>query len=101
MYKSGRCHECFKKFHRKREFRRRLAKLDMTASQFWAMARSQSHRCLVCRKRKDLVPDHDHRTGHIRGLLCSRCNLGLGLFEDNSTWLVSAASYLSTSSCIT
>lgn len=42
--------------------------------------------------------DHDHKTGHIRGLLCSRCNIGLGNFKDNPTVLRMAAKYIEESS---
>lgn len=38
--------------------------------------------------------DHDHNTNKIRGLLCSRCNMGLGFFDDSIEGLTKAINYL-------
>ena len=38
--------------------------------------------------------DHDHKTGKPRGWLCSRCNLGIGLFGDDDVLLQKAVNYL-------
>ena len=38
--------------------------------------------------------DHDHNTGANRGLLCSSCNTGIGLFRDDPKILASAIRYL-------
>lgn len=43
---------------------------------------------------KSLAVDHCHTTGKIRGLLCHRCNLGLGWFDDNVVLLRHAVAYL-------
>jgi hypothetical protein len=38
--------------------------------------------------------DHCHTTGKIRGVLCSTCNSGLGMFKDSQRLLVAAIDYL-------
>lgn len=38
--------------------------------------------------------DHDHKTGNIRGLLCNKCNKGVGFFDDNIDLLKSAIKWL-------
>lgn len=41
-----------------------------------------------------LCIDHDHETGELRGLLCSKCNMAVGLLDDNPDLLRTAADYL-------
>lgn len=43
---------------------------------------------------KTLHIDHNHKTGKIRGLLCSNHNTGLGMFNDNIELLENAIEYL-------
>ena len=38
--------------------------------------------------------DHNHDTLEIRGILCTRCNTGLGMFKDSPDILEKAISYL-------
>ena len=56
--------------------------------------------CAICgdrerSRRGRLHIDHDHRTGKIRALLCSRCNCGLGAFGDDQSLMKLAIEYLS------
>jgi hypothetical protein len=41
-----------------------------------------------------LVIDHSHKTGKVRELLCHKCNVALGLFDDELTILKNAIEYL-------
>jgi hypothetical protein len=53
--------------------------------------------CIICGKAatdQQLAIDHDHKTGHVRGALCSNCNLGIGHFKDDPRLLRLAARYL-------
>ena len=50
--------------------------------------------CTICGVDDDLVVDHDHRANKIRGMLCNRCNKGLGLFKDDPELLEFARIYI-------
>ena len=59
------------------------------------MVKEQEGLCLICKtKPKLLYVDHCHKTKKVRGLLCSRCNLCLGQWEDNTEYLEQAINYL-------
>lgn len=49
----------------------------ITGDEYEALLRRQGGKCAICRARprsKRLAVDHNHTTGAVRGLLCSRCN---------------------------
>lgn len=67
----------------------------ITLEDYRIMVSQQEGRCLICKESNELVVDHCHRTGVVRGLLCSQCNRAMGLFQDDPIRLQSAVQYLS------
>jgi len=65
-----------------------------------ALLARQGGRCAICRTDrpggvgKHFRVDHDHVTKKIRGLLCNRCNVGLGMLGDDYRSLERAIRYL-------
>lgn len=59
-----------------------------------ALQERHKGKCAVCKRERRVVVDHDHATGVLRGMLCDRCNQGLGFFADDPSLLRSAANYL-------
>jgi hypothetical protein len=79
-------------------------RFGLTQEQYWEMLASQGNGCAVCSRPESFVDpksgrtrrlaiDHCHTSGRVRGILCSRCNLTLGLFEDNPDTIRRLAEY--------
>lgn len=78
----------------------RLASYGLSIRSYSQMYARQEGRCAICRifdAKRFLAVDHAHLSGRIRGLLCTRCNVGLGMFQDNPELLRQAAQYLEAS----
>jgi Recombination endonuclease VII len=83
--------------------RARLRERGMSVSEYDRMVAAQNGVCAICRRQSRSVRcgkvlrlsvDHDHVTGRVRGLICNRCNMGLGNFDDEPAFLRAAAAYL-------
>jgi hypothetical protein len=81
-----------RKYYRDRNRRRRMgAGADEKADELLV---AQGGKCAICFSPDPNQLDHCHDTGKIRGVLCVRCNLGLGAFADDPTLLEQAIEYL-------
>jgi len=109
-YCSIKCRSAFHNAHSGRKYRnsakgkqamraRRLQKeFVLTVEEYNHIFAAQNYKCAIC---KTSTPtgynwhiDHWHTTNRIRGLLCSKCNQGLGLFNDSIDNLKEAVKYL-------
>jgi predicted nucleic acid-binding Zn-ribbon protein len=69
-------------------------RFGMTAAEADAYIAGQGRRCGICSTPDDLVIDHCHDTGQLRGVLCRACNRALGLLGDTPEAIVRAIAYL-------
>jgi recombination endonuclease VII len=81
--------------HREVQKRRREAahsrhiyeRYGMTKEHYEALYEAQGGLCYICKRatgrRRKLAVDHDHKTGYVRGLLCSPCNNILAHIRDD------------------
>lgn len=71
----------------------------LTLERYDEMVAEQNGGCAICHdppdgKHQYFHVDHNHETGVVRGLLCSRCNTALGLFKSDVTRMEAAIRYL-------
>lgn len=73
-----------------------LRRYGISRTDYERMLAHQAGGCAICLKtpNEPLCVDHCHQTGQVRGLLCRRCNLGLGHFSDDLDRLARASTYL-------
>ena len=71
----------------------------VTLAQYRGMLVNQDRKCGACGLEwegweRNFSVDHDHVTGHVRGLLCQPCNLALGHAGDSQERLLQLVDYL-------
>lgn len=82
----------------KRTKRKARLKRDygLTVEQFEAMLKEQNYVCAICEMpfgSKTCI-DHDHKSGRVRGLLCSLCNVAVERLDNITGWSNRAMNYL-------
>lgn len=99
FYRNSRCRSCenevtkknrlkniekYRECHRNSQRRQNLKKLMISPSDYASMVEAQGNVCALCgnvetaKKNGRIIVlsvDHDHSTGQVRELLCSRCNI--------------------------
>lgn len=96
-----------KKYYSSPEWRKKLREqhlkstYNITHKDYEVLLNKQNNVCKICnqfklyQKGKDYMHvDHCHKTGKIRGILCSKCNKGLGSFCDDIELMKNAIKYL-------
>lgn len=97
MYKKNREKELpkFKEYNRTKRNKEEITssilfkKYGITIHDYNRMLEEQSFSCKICQTSHEqfktkLAVDHCHTTGKVRGLLCTKCNLSVGYYEN---WL--------------
>ncbi|RKY09971.1 MAG: hypothetical protein DRP65_07190 [Planctomycetota bacterium] len=102
------CKACHKAYRDKHAVRRYAQVKDLSLKRNYGISLAdycnmfleQDGRCAICGTKNQentkcpLMVDHDHKTQQVRKLLCTKCNIGLGHFQDDPRLLQKAAEYL-------
>ena len=106
IYLMGICKSCYNQkernksaiYHRERILKHRHG---ITIEDYNQLLLKQNGKCAICgsitpnrKNRQNFCVDHDHKTGKIRGLLCEKCNRGIGMLQDDPVILQQAIDYL-------
>ena len=78
---------------------RTAKKYGLTTDEYNQMFIDSDNRCSICKMEEEnrtLSVDHNHITGKVRGLLCRKCNVGIGALQtdENLNIIKKAIEYL-------
>ena len=68
--------------------------IEETAEELRGWLEGQPKICPICGSTKNLVIDHCHRTGKLRGLVCRFCNMVVSLLEDKQELITRCTEYI-------
>jgi hypothetical protein len=71
--------------------------IDLTWEEAYAQLESQNFACAICKddlSNQKWNYDHNHTTLELRKILCSTCNTGIGMFDEDTHLLALAIAYL-------
>ena len=93
------CQRAARDVGKKREYDRAYQlsrKYGLTPECFDRMMAEQSNCCAICQREFTKTPhvDHCHKSGEVRGLLCSNCNRAIGFLGDDPLTVSRAVDYL-------
>lgn len=71
-----------------------VRRYGITFEQVQRLRADQNGRCAICSLEIELVVDHCHVTGKVRGLLCDSCNVAIGRLKDDPDLVLAAWRYL-------
>lgn len=80
--------------------KKHVATYGLTIESYQKLEDAQNNKCKICGaeggdcRMSRLRIDHCHETGEVRGLICHKCNVGLGQFRDDLDLLKEAVKYL-------
>jgi hypothetical protein len=86
----------------KLKYRKRFIekKYGISYDEYEKMVDEQGNVCYICNRpepqerNEHLAVDHNHKTGKVRGLLCSRCNRVIGLLEEDLQLIEKLKNYI-------
>ena len=77
----------------------------LSVDEYRTLVENHNFACAICKVeisdalgytgKRSVVVDHNHETGDVRGILCSKCNLVLGHARESTEILYKAIVYLS------
>ena len=101
---SGKCNTCTKSRYRQTSKAKAVRKeydtirrYGISCVEIELLLEKQGNKCAICSS--DLTGtrihiDHCHSTKDVRGVLCHTCNVGVGMFKDDTKLLEKAIAYL-------